>query len=173
MRIVSSDESLAAAEQTQLGIGIEAAVAHPASEKKILSRESIAADGVRVGDRCANLIRQGWTDFFIGVEQQDPIFRTEIDRVLLLGNIAAPGFDDHARSAFARDLASPVFRAGIDENDLVSPGHTRQGAADVGLFVHRHDGYGDRHCQWKCTAVSTRYCLTRKSSVAGRRGDEW
>ena len=50
-----------------------------------------------------------------------------------------------AGSVFPRDLAGAVLRAGIDEHDFIGPTHAGQGAADIGLFIHRHDGHRNGH----------------------------
>ena len=108
MRIVPCNESLAAAEQAQLGVGIEAAVANPAAKKKILARKLISADGVGVGDGGANFFGQLGTDVLIGVEQQNPILGAKINGKLFLSDITTPRLDDDAGSVCARNLAGAV-----------------------------------------------------------------
>ena len=47
VRIMTGDKSLPAPEQPQLGVRIEAAVAHPSAQKQILARKFVAVGGVR------------------------------------------------------------------------------------------------------------------------------
>src|ERR1700693_2838415 len=102
-------------------MGVKAAVADPAAEEQILARESIAAHGAGAGDRGANFFRQCGTDLFVGVEEQHPLFCAKIDGVLFLSDVTAPRFDDDSRSLRTRDLARAIFRAGVDQYDLISP----------------------------------------------------
>src|SRR5205807_7181872 len=70
VRVVAGDKSLPPAKQSQLGIGVEAAMTNPAAEKQILARDMVAACRVRAGDGGTNLFGQARTHLLVRIKQQ-------------------------------------------------------------------------------------------------------
>src|SRR5271155_1989964 len=93
MRVVPGDEALPASKEPELGIRIEATMTDPPAKKEILPRKLVTAGSVRERDGGANLFGQARTHFFVGIQQQHPIFGAQVDRILLLRHVAAPGLN--------------------------------------------------------------------------------
>src|SRR5262249_21581789 len=63
-----------------------------------------------------------------------------IEGEVLLEGEAGPRAHDHAIGELARDLNRLVLRLGIDDDQLVRPGHALQAPAQVGRLVERDQG---------------------------------
>ena len=137
-----------AAEEAELGVGVEAAVANPAVEEEIA-----AADEVGVG-------RRGWWggavrisslelggELFVGVEREDPGAGAFFDGGVLLGGEALPGLGEDFGVEGGGDLEGAVGGTGVDDDDFVGEVDAGEGAGEVLLFVEGDDGYGQ---WWTC-----------------------
>ena len=59
-----------AAEEAEFGVGIEAAVFHPAAEVDVAAAEHVGVGGRVCGEQGTHLYLELWRDLFIGVERE-------------------------------------------------------------------------------------------------------
>ena len=118
-----------AAEEAELGVGVEAAAADPAVEEEIA-----AAGGGRrrpaglVGSRSADLGLEFGGELFVGVEREDPRAGAFFDGGVLLGGEALPGFREDFGVEGGGDLEGAVGGAGVDDDDFVGELDAGEGA---------------------------------------------
>ena len=161
VRTVFLKLSGAAANQAQLGIGVESAVANPAAQEEILARNPEALDlGLRRQGMIEDLSCQFWFQSFVGIELQNPVAGRFVHGGVLLRGEALPGFTENLCPEGACDLDSAIGRAGIDHDDLASAvaderPHAFKRGRKIGLFVLGDQDDGKRHGQsinWRALA---------------------
>jgi hypothetical protein len=135
-----------AAEEAELGVGVEATVADPAVEEEIAALEEEGVGGWVAREEGANLGLEFRGELFVGVEREDPGAVAFFDGGVLLRGEALPGLGDNGGVEGAGDLKGTVSRARIEDDDLVGELDAQESAGEVGLFVERDDGNGE---QWR------------------------
>ena len=135
-----------AAEEAELGVGVEAAVLDPAAEEEIAALEEEGVGGWLRGEGLADLLLEFGGELFVGVEREDPVAGALGEgEVLLLGE-AGPGAVEDSGVEAAGDVEGAVGGAGVDDDDLVGPGDAGEGAREVLFFVEGDDRDGqERH----------------------------
>lgn len=93
-----------AAEEAEVGVGIEAAVTDPAAQEEIAAAEEVGVGGGRGGEESADLGLELGGEGFVGVEGEDPGAGTLLDGEVLLGGEALPGFEEELGLEFGGDL---------------------------------------------------------------------
>ena len=82
-------------------------------------------------------------DALISVETEDPFVGSLPCREFFLRCKSRPGMFDHTSAGRLSDLLRVVSRAGINNNDFVSPGHRFTGSTDMLRFVEGDNGGSD------------------------------
>ena len=136
-----------ATEQSQLGIGIVAAVAHPAAEEEIAAAQMKGIEGRVGGKQGPKLGLQVRRELFVGVEGENPGAAALGNGEVLLTGEAAPGLREDAGLEVAGDLKCAIGRAGVDDDDVVREANAGKGAREIGFFVEGDDG--DREKGWR------------------------
>ena len=93
-----------AAEEAELGVGVEAAVLDPAAEKEIAALEVEGVDGGLRGEGLADLLLELGGELFVGVEREDPVAGALGEGEVFLGGEAGPGALDDGGVEAAGDL---------------------------------------------------------------------
>ena len=120
-----------AAEEAQLGVGVEAAVLDPAAEEEIAAADEVGVDRGLVGSRSADLGLELRGELFVGVEREDPGAGALFDGGVLLGGEALPGFGEDVGVEGGGDGEGAVGGAGVDDDDLVGELDAGEGAGEV------------------------------------------
>lgn len=161
VRTVFLKLSGAAANQAQLGIGVESAMANPAPQEEVFAGNPEATHrGIRRQGMLEDLSCQFWFQSFVGVELQNPVAGGFVHRGILLGSKALPGFAENLGPEGARDFEGSIGRAGIDHDDFASAiadqrPHAFERGRKIGLFVLGDQHDGERHGQsinWRALA---------------------
>ena len=84
-----------AAEEAELGIGVEAAVAQPAIEEEVAAAEEVGVCRRVAGEEGAYLYLELGGELFVGIEREDPLRGALLDGGVLLGGEALPGFGEY------------------------------------------------------------------------------
>ena len=92
------------------------------------------------GERRGSLKLRG--QYFIGVEEQDPVGGAKVEGNILLLAVAAKDVIAGPGTEGFSDFDGPVFGTGIDHDDFVGPLDTLERARQVGLLVHGNHGHG-------------------------------
>ena len=132
----------AALEEAQLAIGIEAAVAHPAAQDEIKSRDRVGIERRVAGEQLANLLLRLLGEDFVGIDEEDPVAGAQVERDILLLAVAVEAVIEGLGAKGSGDFDGVVFRSLIDDDNLVGPANALQSARQVRLLVHGNDGYG-------------------------------
>ncbi len=151
------------AEEAELGVGIEAAIADPAVEEEIAALEEVGVCGGVAGEECPDLSLEFGAEFFVGVEREDPGPGALFDGRVFLRREALPGLGDDGGIEGAGDLEGAVGGARVEDDNLVGELDAQEGAGKVGLFVERDDGDGEQWC------VRQRYSLEVMGSLPASR----
>ena len=131
----------AAAEEPQLAVRVETAVADPAAEDQVEPGNPVGAEFGLAAQHLENLILQFGSEDFVGVEKQNPVGGAEVEGDVFLFAVATEGMVGGLCAKRLGDFESAVLRAGVDEDDFVGLAHALQGAGKVGLLVHGDHGY--------------------------------
>ena len=136
-----------AAEEAELGVGVEAAVLDPAAEEEITAFEVEGVEGRWPhGESLANLLLEFGGELFVGVEREDPVAGALREGEVFLCSEAGPGAVEDGGVEAACDLEGTIGGAGVDDEDLVGPGDAGEGAREVRFFVEGDDRDGqERH----------------------------
>ena len=132
-----------AAEEAELGVGIEAAVAEPAIEEEVAAAEKVGVGRRVSGEESAYLYLELGGEFFVGVEREDPLRGALLDGGVLLGGEALPGFGEYLDVLIGGgDFEGAVGGAGVDEDYFVGEADAGEGAREVLLLIECDDGDG-------------------------------
>jgi len=83
-----------ATEEAEVGIGIVAAVAHPATEEEVASAKEVGVGGGMTGEECVDLGLKFGGEGLVGVEGENPGTRTALDGEVFLSGEALPWFEE-------------------------------------------------------------------------------
>jgi hypothetical protein len=84
---------------------------------------------------------------FVGVEQQDPVVRGQVDGVLLLRAITGEGPHDHARAMALRNLAGGIGGTRIQHDAFFAERHAGQARLQRRGVVEGRDHRGKRRAR--------------------------
>ena len=131
-----------AAKEPKMGIGIVAAVAHPAAEKEVATTEKIGIGGGVTGEELVNLHLKFGSQGLVGVEGENPGAGATFDGEVFLSGKALPGFKEELGFVGGGDFEGTIRGAGVDDDDFVGELNASEGASEIRLFVERDDGNG-------------------------------
>ena len=97
-----------AAEEAELGVGVEAAVANPAVEEEIAALEEEGVGRGVAGEQSADFGLEFGAQFFVGVEREDPSAGAFLDGGVFLYGEALPRLGDDGGVEGAGDLEGAV-----------------------------------------------------------------
>jgi hypothetical protein len=99
----------------------------------------------------ADLFCQTGSHALVRIQRQDPVVRGKLRCPVLLGAVTRPVADLDARGPATRDVRCTVRAAGVDDDDLVGPGHRLERRPDVSRLVECDDRDGQLH-DAQCTS---------------------
>jgi hypothetical protein len=135
-----------AAEEPELGVRVEAAVANPAVEEEIAALEEVGVGRGIAWEQGADLGLEFGGQLFVGVQREDPGTGAFLDGGVLLCGKALPWLRDDGGVEGAGDLEGTVGGTGVEDDDLVGELDAQKGAREVGLFIERDNRDGE---QWR------------------------
>ena len=139
--------------KAKLVVGVPVRAVQPPAEVKRDARNAVALLLRSTRQQVADLPRQRRRDAFVGIERQDPVMAREPRSEVLLIAVAGPWTHLDARSMATGNGHGVVGAVGIDDDDLVGPGHRFERRPDVSRFVVGDDRDGQLHAG-ECSRAS-------------------
>jgi len=127
------------AEQPELPVGIETAVAYPSSLEQVPPRQVEARLAAPAPEGGLDLLAKGVRHALVRVEREDPVPVTLAEREVLLGTVPVPSPEEDPIGELAGDRHRLVARAGVDDHELIRPLDAFQAGAQPLLLVQHHD----------------------------------
>jgi hypothetical protein len=133
------DATFLFAEQPNLVVVCPRTVVDPPAEELVLAPDPETGLAGLAGQHDLDFRRQRPGDFFVGIDEKNPLPLGLVNGKLLLVREAGPPPVDHSGTQLGCDSHRAVFTESIDNDQLIDKPEASQAALDVALLVPRYD----------------------------------